>query len=108
MTYEKAKLARKLARRFYNQLLQDRVWSYRDPSHLAVEALKRTEAELGLGDNVETFGVESFADWRGHNAVYHLNTGDPYATTVCFLVSAERFTVSSYGAIIEAHPKLYR
>jgi len=108
MTYAKAKEARLLARKIYNQLRQDRLWAYKDPSHLAVEALKRTETELGLSDECLTFGVESFADWRGHNTVYHLNTGDSYTTTVCFLASAERFTISAYGDIIEAHPKLYR
>ncbi len=73
-------------------------------SHTATEALEATDKYFELGHGVEGFCDQS----SGSHGVTYINMGDTYATTILFESDSERFTVGSWGDIVERHEEWYQ
>jgi len=100
---------RRLARKYYNQL-RDENGDRGHPSHDAGKALEKAAAKTGWPHH---FGVEGFCDEVGNRGVTYLNAGDTYDLTICAITTGWpwsdcRFVLSSWGAIVERNPDLYR
>ena len=66
------------------------------------------EMQLEMANDVIAgFGVEHCGevDMRDGPPLQYVNLGDTYVTTLCLFRG--RFVVSSYGDIVERHPKLF-
>ena len=68
--------------------------------------LEETQMKMA-NDVIEGFGVEycGEVDMRDGPPLEYVNLGDTYKLTLCRF--RDRFIVSSYGDIVERHPKLF-
>ena len=89
------KARRFAARRF--AALRENEYRHCHRSHAVAAALLEAQERYSL----ETYGVEGdcAGNGNGHVDLQYLNTGDSYASTICYYKG--RFIVSSWGDIVE-------
>jgi hypothetical protein len=99
-TVSQLQRVRRYARRQFNRLAEPTLRqfpaSYHN-SHIAIEALELAAKRFSLGYGIEGFCNQS----NGRDGVTYINVGDPYVLTVLFESNTERFSVGTYGRIIE-------
>ena len=67
-----------------------------------ITALRYADEKIG------TYGVEHCRNNKGWVEFYYCNTGDTYATTLCYRPGSRRVWVGTWGDFVESHERLFR